>query len=497
MISDVFKIGETYNNKINNEVISSWKGNVFLNGATGSGKSYFVLNKLVKYCETHMKSILVLCNRTALRKSYYEKKVNNNLHNITISSYQEIQENIKKGIKFREKYDFIVCDECHYFTTDSLYIIDTDLSFDWIINNNAIKIFMSGTGWTMFNYLYDKKLLDYCYTIPYDYSYVKDFIIYEKKENVYNIINDLLTNTNDKIIYFANSLNLALKVYNQFKKYSHFKCSKYIKDEKIQKLNEVGENECIKEKNNTITFDKRLLIATKALDNGIDLKDKNIKYIISDIYDMESAQQCLGRKRIIDKNDNVTFYIRNYNKNAVGGLYTQLQRKLKPIITFITNKKLFHDKYDIDRTFHSEYIYHIDENTRDYNHLAYIKLKEEAKKMKLILDEKNYYIDMFLDNFNNLKNIKSLELEEEYKMKDELQLYLESIVGKKLFKEEQEELINKINLTDSRGRQQKSARSINQYLNDNFNMTIITNRESIRKSINFRKTYWIINEGII
>ena len=104
---------------------------------------------------------------------------------------------------------------------------------------------------------------------------------------------------------------------------------------------------------------------------------------------------------------------------------------------------------------------------------------------------------MFLDNFNNLKNIKSLELEEEYKMKDELQLYLESIVGKKLFKEEQEELINKINLTDSRGRQQKSARSINQYLNDNFNMTIITNRESIRKSINFRKTYWIINEGII
>lgn len=465
-ISRIYEDNERYNDVLTKYIISKWDNNVFLNGATGSGKSYFILHNLVNYCRENKKTILILCNRNALRNSYYKKKIDNSISNVYISSYQEIQENIRNGKKFNETYDYIVCDECHYFTSDSQFNIDTDLSFDWVINNNAIKVFMSGTGDTIFDYLYNNGLLGFCYTIPYNYSYVDNFIIYEKKRQVYDIINDILNNTNDKIIYFSNSIDMAIKVYNQFKEYSHFRCSKYVKNSTAKKINEMGCNECIVYIDNKITFEKRLLITTKALDNGIDLIDNEIKHIISDVYDMESAQQCLGRKRIVDKNDTVNFYVRNYNKNAVGGLYSQLQKKLNPIETFINNKEEFCNTYDLDRKFHSEYIYHIDENNRTYNKLAYIKMKDEATKMKLILDNKNYYIDMFLERFRKINNIDSLELEEEYRMKDELQLYLESMVGKILYtKDDKKELIERLNVK-SNGKLLKTSNSLNSALEE-------------------------------
>ena len=79
-------------------------------------------------------------------------------------------------------------------------------------------------------------------------------------------------------------------------------------------------------------------------------------------------------------------------------------------------------------------------------------------------------------------------------MKDEFQLYLEEITDKKLFKEEQEELINKISLKDKRGRLQTSLKSINIYLQENYEYTLVTTKES--KGNNRGKRYWIIIKGI-
>lgn len=46
-----------------------------------------------------------------------------------------------------EKYDYVVCDECHYFFTDSNYNTKTQLSFDWIsrVCSSKIQIFLSAT----------------------------------------------------------------------------------------------------------------------------------------------------------------------------------------------------------------------------------------------------------------------------------------------------------------------------------------------------------------
>lgn len=62
-----FEIGTKYNEVITEEVIVSWrKDNIIFNGATGSGKTYFVENNLYKYCSETNKRILYLCNRKPL-----------------------------------------------------------------------------------------------------------------------------------------------------------------------------------------------------------------------------------------------------------------------------------------------------------------------------------------------------------------------------------------------------------------------------------------------
>ena len=65
-------------------------------------------------------------------------------------------------------------------------------------------------------------------------------------------------------------------------------------------------------------------------------------------------------------------------------------------------------------------------------------MKNEDKQIKRY--EANSFKKEFLLNLETYIEHCDLEYLEEYQMKDEFQLYLEEITGKKLFKEEQEEL---------------------------------------------------------
>lgn len=500
-----YEIGTKYNNVLTREVIKSWKGeNVILNGATGTGKTYFMENNLYKYATTHFKSILYLCNRTAL---YEDIKVDidiYNLYDITPMLYQTVQAKILKGEPIMEHYDYIVCDEFHYVLTDAMFNIYTDLVYKWILNQTtSTKIFMSGTGKSIFNKLKSDGIVkeEFIYKIPYDYSYVTQTQIFNKNEDVYNIINDLLINTKDKIIYFANSLDNALDVYLQFKKYSHFRCSEHVKSDRREEALKYNDTECIKVHSKELeTFDNRLLITTKVLDNGININDRQVKHIICDVFDLESHQQCLGRKRRLDKADTCTFYIRDYSKKAIGQFKGGLNRILNPVKTFVKDTEEFYTKYDKERKYHSDFIYHNADGTRDYNNLAYWKMLGESVNIELM--ETIGYKEMLLERLGNtLTNIIDLQEIEDYKIKDKLELYLQEIESKWLYKEDRLELINKINLTDSRNRQQKSIGILSKYLSDTFGYVITTDTDKRRilldgsENPNRDKTYWKIVKG--
>jgi hypothetical protein len=78
-----------------------------------------------------------------------------------------------------------------------------------------------------------------------------------------------------------------------------------------------------------------------------------------------------------------------------------------------------------------------------------------------------------------------------------LEEYLEGIVGKKLFKDEQKELIERINLRDNRNRIQKSSELFNVYFKENkISYIILHKKDSSRKSETYGKRYWEITENI-
>ena len=74
--------------------------------------------------------------------------------------------------------------------------------------------------------------------------------------------------------------------------------------------------------------------------------------------------------------------------------------------------------------------------------------------------------------------------------KEEIIEILDKLVGKILYKEDREELIEKLNLRDSRNRLQKKISTLNEYLSDNYNTTLISKR--IRED-GKKVTIWILN----
>lgn len=499
-----FEIGTKFNDVLTKELIKNWgTDSVILNGATGSGKTYFVENNLYKYAEENMKSILYLCNRTALFHQVLLEVKEEGLHNIDVMLYQTLQAKILKGEDILH-YDYIACDEWHYVLSDAMFNIYTDLSYDWIMEQkDTCKIFMSGTAIDMFAKLKNDKIVkeEFEYIIPYDYDYVSECKFFKDKYEVMNIINHVLTNTEDKVIYFANSIEFALDVRNQFKEYTNFRCSTHSKNDEAKELNEV---DCIEAyTRDLITFDERLLITTKALDNGVDIRDKSIKHVICDIFDLESAQQALGRKRKIDGEDKCTFYIRNYSKKSIGNFKGGLHTIYNPVDMFVNEREEFDKTYGKDRKFHSPYIYY-DGDKRLHNKLAYWKMiceESDIASMELIT-----YKETILGRLGEtMTNIVDLDELEEYKLKDEIEMYLDELKGNRIYvkSELQKALIDKLNITDSKNRQQSSIGQINKYIQENYKKSVTKNTDNDRKledgsvNPNRGKVYWNIVDGVI
>lgn len=497
-----FEIGTKYNNVITEEVIASWgKDNIIFNGATGSGKTYFVENNLYKYCSATNKRILYLCNRKPLFKEVADRVDEYSKTNIIdVMLYQVLEKKLVKNESIH-KYDFIVCDEFHYVMSDAMFNLYTDITYDYITSQeDACVIFMSGTAKSIFNKLKHDGIVknEREYIIPYSYSYVEELQFYVSRNSTVDIIENILSTTNDKIIYFSNSTSFALEVFKKFKEQSVFKCSESSKNYEARQLNDVN---AIKQYDNgLITFDKRLLVTTKVIDNGINLEDKSIKHIITDIFDLESLQQCIGRKRSKDITDSCKLYIRNYTKSELSGFKVNILGKFNPVNLFVTNKEEFENIHGINRLFHSDFIYW-ENGVRKYNKLGYWKMLNDIALIEF-MENDNYKNVLLKELGDTITNVVDSYEEQQLINEAEKEFYIKSIIGKKLYSKsrEKEEFIEKLAFTNKNNRLIKSYNGIYKYLDKKYDGRYILikatdwNRtiEDGSENINYGKSYWMV-----
>lgn len=323
---------------------------------------------------------------------------------------------------------------------------------------------------------YDDNFFTYKYKIKNDYSYIKKVIAFCD----YNSINTIIENisTNEQIILFSS----AKRAYETAKKYNgSFICSKYNSEYKKyideDELDNIMKNE---------TFDNHLLCATSALDNGVNLVNKNVKHIIIDILDIDEFIQCLGRKRIIEGDDTVNLYFYDWsNKKRIAKYQQNTQKQLDAVYILETLGQNEYVNLSYKNSKFSTKI--IDDIVIDnkihkvINKCMYTKIYCDDVFYKAILKDK--LKNSFINSIHIALDIpyKSIHKMEKENKEDNLIKELDRLAGVKLYKEEQKYLIELIGLIDARGRLQKSISMLNQYLYDNKLEYIIISKKSNSK----------------
>lgn len=510
-VSDL--IGEEY---------KKWTGKtILLACGTGRGKTTFALGIYCKYLLAEEKSVIYLCNRTTLKEQIQYDINRYGIKDITCISYQKFTQMLISGDSIPE-FDVYICDEAHYFLSDSEFNLYTDIIYEYLMNRNQDKtlLFMTATYKNIFNKIErdikrESRQGAIKYYLPTDYSYVNK-ICWFRNNDLYGIIDDLLTHTDDKIMYFCNSITKMRKLYNHYSptkgrncdedenvihetqiQYMDFYCSNTSENKGINFINKYCSKDIISrnKSNDGYSFGNRLLVTTKVLDNGVDFKDKKIKHIICDIFDLESAIQCLGRKRIIDGSDTCAFYIRDYQSHELNLFYKKVIEQLEPVLLLRNDRKEWINKYGKDREYKDYTIFFDFDYTHDWkiNHLRFEKLLSDKAIILDMKEKRTSYRDEIIRYLGESVSGKSIDIDDvrQERVQDIIEIFLKNNVDRKLSKEEQEKFTNICDIRDRFNRQQNSIGQIKKYLEVNYGFTIVSRQfKEKRKYVR----YWIIKK---
>lgn len=449
---------------------------ILLQSQTGTGKTWFIKNVLIDYIEDFEK-VLLVCNRTNLKRQLKNDLLKKyglevpetieeldkitTIENIVITSYHAIQysvfdRNYGLGKSDLSNFDYIILDECHYILTDGSFNNQTRFAYEELIrtyHKNSIKIFISATMDELIQPIYNhlNKLLGYKpnvfeYSTGVDYSYINTSYFKNIKDIIATIQND---KSDDKWLIFVSNINDAGKI----KEAIGDDCS-IIKSGTTEK-----ENDELSSIINNSRFEKKVLVTTKALDNGINIDDKQVKHIVIMAWDRTTFIQMLGRKRIdIEDAQTVNLYISTRYKKSFLKKIFEYDKKKKEIELYRTDRNLFNRKYDNDLKSIgklSDLFYKEKEgksgkwkinpvgNYRLHQDLEFAKYMVEKFKLGgnfVFANEQLSWLGLG-HTFCESNLIENVILKKEV---EKLEDYLEKLVGQKLFDKEQKELTKKI-----------------------------------------------------
>lgn len=395
---------------IGTDWLYKWTPNVpiFISAQTGRGKNYFIQNTMIPEILKHNrqcndnKKILVLSNRIALNhqnkielakiidiylnnNKFYEntlqrltdEQINtfNNFGNVLISSYHQLLNNNLLD----DNYAFVILDECHFFTQDSLFNADTSKILDAIIDKckDSIRVYLSATlndvlpiilrkdifrefkysPYTIYTYEYSPNytfdLMHFAKNngvLPFNYDkiwfdcrystyisakfydeqqneitpyYDNIAVVYDLEPNYSYIKTHLIKNNNDALI------DKISHTHSKDSKWIIFVKSKKEGETLKEKLNQKQiSSEFIssesKTKSNTAyqqiikecKFDVEVLISTAVIDNGVNIKDKAVKNIAISIFNYTSFIQMLGRIRPTEGQE-INLYLFDFSINKI------------------------------------------------------------------------------------------------------------------------------------------------------------------------------------
>lgn len=444
---------------IRDDYWKKWKTGdiVKIKAQTGTGKTYFIKNKLIDHMWENEK-MLILCNRIKLKRQLKKDLCNKfnfpipkdireldkmvNFNNVYVISYQTLNEFLLNEEYLKEdlyrEYDYIICDEIHYIMADS-FTGKTEKIWRELIKDRfdeTIRIFISATMDDIV------ATIDKCfnknqegawgscirniheYDTGRDYSYLKPYYF----DNI-NTILELIEQdiSDDKWLIFVSSKKDGENMKNYLVKQnitSEFLYSgKKISNEELGIMNESK-------------FKCKVLISTSVLDNGVNIKDEQVKHLVIMAWDETTFMQEIGRLRF-DKLDNVSIinlYLRTREQFVWQGKLNTENQKLKVYDLFKNDIEAFKRKYNPIGM--PDGFYLDKDNNWQYDIITHANLLKRINYIGNIIKDADEYHGKYsfmmkqlkllgLDNDDNLSDERNLEIQKKNKAKDNLNNYLE------------------------------------------------------------------------
>lgn len=488
---------------VTQEELKKWKEDtpVLINATTGSGKTYFIINILGEYCKKNNKKIILLTNRVILKTQLENSILEELSPYINITTYQKVSRTILYDNKNEvlKDYDYIVCDECHYFFSDSIFNYTTDVALQEILKlHSGVKIFLSATSFIFEKYINDlskeynfKNILVHRIEKP---IYYNNLYYYKNNDNILAYIRQLPKN--EKVLMFCRTVEEAYNNYLKFSNESAFICSDY----NTKNMQEFSSKEVRREIEQTSKFSPRILFTTKALDNGVNIIDRNLKHIICDINDFDTVQQCIGRKRFQDSKDKINLYLCRLTKNKLYGQLNYNNYLLKIVDDYNTmSQKDFSLTYGRKSTRSIVYSYIDEAGQLKYcvNKTLEYKIKGDTADLRTMLslkESKFPNIDILARRLKlPLEEFKSLEQNMDV---ETLDTYMSKLVGIKLFSQEKKELVDYLQKTAVclvNKNKTLGIKTINGYFQDlKYPYYIEAYREN-KRGENYARRYWLVS----
>ena len=437
------------------EEIRTWDAEtpVLISAQTGKGKNYFIQHSLIRMVHNDNKKsvfkndrILLLSNRVALNRQekisladslkdlgydepskaiddFSDSGIDKRLIDlgiVTVCSYHQFYNNSEIQ---HHNFRYVICDECHFFTSDSIFNPYTAEILKTIVKNfsNSIRIYMSATLEETFEpimqiekFYYDYHKIDYCYYyFQRNYDYIENIFVYD---NFQQVTEKITESRSDKWLFFVSSKSSGNKLLEDLKnrEISTTFLTAESKDcdsnsDEHKTYSSIVENE---------NFNQTVLISTAVLDNGINIKDKAVKNIVIDVFDRVQFLQMLGRVRVLD-NFKINLYIRNYTetdlKNFLFNDLKELTARLELELIPQKNQNRFFDRtmhtnsphFDVRKMF---YTVSKGKNTLKskvkYNLCAIYKLIDRISTFISVLKIQNPDFNIVPENFGELRTLR-------------------------------------------------------------------------------------------
>lgn len=325
---------------------------VFIVAQTGTGKSTCIFESCLPVAREEGMKLLYICNRTSLALQmkhrcmndelngrekvgdilvkdmleYYTKKYlacNSNFGGVDVYTYQAFL-HIHKKLD-ASQYAFVIIDEAHYFLSDSTFNLFTEEVLNTIVNKfaNTRRVYLTATPQESIQSIYEKEadLLSRrgsmfekmkntyssralkVYAMDEDYSYLRPYFF----KGVDFIIEKIMqSSVTDYWLVFVRDIVTGEKLLNKLKGIEggvEFFTAE--SDREAETYLDLINNE---------KLPKRVLISTKVLDVGVNIRTENLHMVVFEDNCVE-LKQMIGRKRIKNGESlEVYFFVPNLKK---------------------------------------------------------------------------------------------------------------------------------------------------------------------------------------